>query len=341
MSSLVTLDNGELIAVGPIVSAPEIGIADTVHDKPSTYSAFGSLKTVSETIIGDYRFDLATFEDDHDVAVTGFGRYSIEAGGTGARIVTGALASSSCKLMSKETHMYQAGRGLMVKQSIITGDAGTAGNIREWGLLCPESENGAFLRLTGTTLQWVIKSLGVETHVINSSAWDIPVVHDGYGHIWYIQMEWLGVGDIYLYYDEVLVHTLHHVGTSVDFSIGTPDLKLYYLNNNTSNATDLYLKFGCASVISEGGTSSIRMDQVPTQHALGMLSKGSLVGQDEDGAYQNVAVNSSKELMTHARMDEVQFGLLKELLETNNRLLNRLVKQMRVMSDFNGEDGEN
>ena len=339
MSSLVTLDNGKLVAIGPISTpvALDVGITDNVHGKKSTYAAFGSLKTVSETIIGDYRFDLLTFESSHDVVVTGFGRYAIEAGGTGARIVTGALASSSCTITSKETHYYQAGRGLMIKQSIITGDSGTAGNVREWGLINTAKTNGTFLRLNGTTLQWVILNNGVET-VINSSAWDVPVTHNGFGHIWYIQMEWLGVGDIYLYRDEVLVHTLNHVGTSTEFSIGTPDLKLYYYIANTSNATDLYMKFGSASVISEGNSSSIRLNQQPIAHALGLLTKGVVLGQDPNNtSYNDVAVNSDKEMMTNAKIDAIQFGKVIELMEINNKLLEKVVKQLNIISDYDGE----
>lgn len=227
-------------------------IVDDQHDgKETQFSAFGLLKVANESILGDYRFDAASLPGLFDVTTTGTGGYTIEAGGTGAKLSTGASASSKIELQSKIVHAYKSGRGHMVKISIILGDSGVAGNIREWGL--STTTNGTFVRLNGTALEWVILSNSVET-VIDSADWDVPVTLDGNGHIWYIQMEWLGVGDLFLYYDERIVHRYRFTGTSTDFSLGSPDLPLWYRNENVANTTDVYLKTGCASVVMEGGT---------------------------------------------------------------------------------------
>lgn len=248
-------------------------LVDDEHGKQQQFSAFGIQKTAHESVLGDYRFDAVSVPRDFVVATTGTGGYAIEAGGTGIKMTTGASASSKTTLTSKRVHTYKSGRGQMVKHSVVLGDAGVAGNIREWGLAT--SANGMFVRMSGTTLSWVIRANGVET-VINASDWDIPVTPDQYGHLWYQQMEWLGVGNIYLYYDERIVHTHRFLGTSVDFSLGTPDLPVWLRNENVANTGNVYLKCGCASVVMEGGTIVSGVDAAGAVREVAVDADGSL-----------------------------------------------------------------
>ncbi|MEE9358890.1 MAG: hypothetical protein V3U85_00250 [Hyphomicrobium sp.] len=249
-------------------------IIDDQHEgKETQFSAFGLLKIAQESILGDYRYDAASVPDKFDITTTGTGGYAICTGGTGFDLTTGASAASKIELESKTIHVYKSGRGHMLKQSIILHDTGVVGNIREWGL--KSGDNGAFLRLDGTTLQWVILRNGVET-VIDAANWDHPVEHDGNGHLWYLQLEWLGVGDLFLFYDERIVHTYHFTGTSTEFSIGTPDLSVWYKNENVANATDVKLTSGCASVIMEGGTLISGVDASGVTREVSVDSAGNL-----------------------------------------------------------------
>jgi len=224
------------------------GIMDE-HRKTAQMSAFGVLKTANESILGDYRYNSTDVPLDFDITTTGTGSYSLENTNT-LVLNTGASSSSKIQLDSERTHYYQSGRGQMFKTSIILGDTGVAGNIREWGY--GNDNNGLFIRMDGTDLKFVIKTNGVETEELASN-WDTPVTPDANGHLWYIQFEWLGVGNVYIYYDEKIVHTHRFLGTDTNVSIAVPDLPIRFRNENTTNTTDVYMKSGCSSVVMEGG----------------------------------------------------------------------------------------
>lgn len=249
------------------------GIQDDDHGKQAQFGAFGTIKTVTESILGDLRFDAVSVPKQWDVTTTNLGNYAIEPGGTGIKMSTGAAAASKITLKTKQTFYYQSARGQMIKFSIILGNAGVAGNIREWGQ--NNGTNGIFVRMNGTVLSLVRLFNGVET-VIPATSWDIPVVPNANGHIWYIQYEWLGVGNIYLYYDETIVHTINFVGSSTDFSLGTPDLPVWYRNENVANASDVYLKSGCSSVVTEGGFVISGLDATGQIREAGVDAAGAL-----------------------------------------------------------------
>jgi hypothetical protein len=219
------------------------------HNKRAQFSAYGLLKTAQENIIGDYRFHSSDFvTEDFDITETGTSSWSLE--GEALVLSTGASASSEVNLKSKKIHYYQSGRGQLTKISVILDDLGVIGNTREWGYF--DNDNGVFFRMNGTTLQLVIRNATIET-VIDSTSWDIPITPDQYGHIYYLQFEWLGVGNIYVYYDEQIVHTYNFLGTSTSFSIANPDLPVTVSNENTTNTSDVIMKIGCMSVMTEGG----------------------------------------------------------------------------------------
>jgi hypothetical protein len=321
----------------PLATEVDARVKDYVHGKDTAFSAFGQIKTAQETVIGDLRFYEDSIGDLFDFYNVGSAGYSIEEGGTGARIYVNASANTSMCMISKEKYYYQSGRGYMLKQSIITDDAGLSGTIREWGLIDEyQGDNGAFLRLSGTTLSWVIKRNGVET-VINASAWDTPVTHDGNGHIWYIQMEWLGVGNMYLYHDEVLVHTYSFLGTSTEFSIGTPDLRVFYHIENTTNVTAIYTKFGCASVITEGNPNAVRINQAPRDTDLAVLNKTVLTGKSGDDIYRNIAASDLDELKTLSRLDPIQNGQTTTKIAMIEMYLKRINKQLEALTGIQGD----
>ena len=227
----------------------KISIQDNDHEKQAQFSAFNILKTADEGLIGDLRFNSGTAVSEWNRVITGSGGYTIEPGATGISLNSGADSSSKITFTSKQIFYYQSARSEIVKMSVILGNSGVSNNIREWGL--SDGYNGIFLRLNGAILSFVKLNNGIET-VIPSTSWDRPVTLDGYGHLWYIQFQWLGAGNYYLYYDEEIVHTIRHAGTSTSLSIGKPDLPVWLRNENTSNTSNVSLKIGCIAVISEG-----------------------------------------------------------------------------------------
>jgi len=248
-------------------------LRDDEHQKPAQFSAVGLQKVANESVLGDYKLSSTSIPLNFTVATTGTGGYSVEPGDRGARLTTGASGSSKVTFTSIKTHTSKVGRGQMYKHSVVLGDAGVAGNIREWGVATVN--NGVFLRLSGTTLQWVIRRGGVET-VINSSDWDIPIAPDANGHLWYQQIQSHGVGDMYLYYDERLVHTHKFLGTSTEFNINSSDLPVWLRNENTSNTSNVFLKCGGVSVIMEGGTVVSGVDPNGITRELNVDGSGNL-----------------------------------------------------------------
>lgn len=218
-------------------------------------SAFGFPVFVNEGLLKTYRYNAAFLNTEFTQTFTGSGAASI-VNGSALQLSTGAAINSSAKLTSKTIHRYTSGRGQKTIMSIILGDSGVAGNVREWGY--GDDTNGVFIRLDGTTLKFILKSGGVEVVSVNASSWDIPVTTDGNGHLWYIQFEWLGVGNYYIYYDHKLVHTYQFLGTSTVPSIENPDLPIRFRNENTTNNTNVILKNICAAVSSEG-TNSVEL----------------------------------------------------------------------------------
>jgi len=251
----------------------KVALQDNEHEKQAGFTAFGLLKVAQEGMIGNLRFNSTTINTQWNQTITGIGNYTFGAGDSGITLNTGASTSSKISLTSKQKFYYESARSNQVKMSIILGDSGVANNIREWGL--SDGYNGVFLRLSGTTLSIVLLNNGVET-VAPTTSWDRPVTIDGYGHLWYIQFQWLGVGNFYIYYDEELVHTIRYVGTSTNLSMGTPDLPVYFKNENTSNTSNVFMRMGCVGVIAEGANI--------------------ISGIADDGSIQEVRVDSNGNL---------------------------------------------
>jgi hypothetical protein len=225
---------------------------DTEIGKPGLAgSSFGLLKVAPEAILANLRWT-------ENLINNGFAEDLISSGSSGnwsivessaLQLNTGASPISGIELESIKRYYYQSGRGQLFKISIILGDSGIEGNIREWGL--GDSTNGVFIRLNGTAYEFVLRSGGAET-VVPASNWDTPVTPDPNGHTWYIQFQWLGVGNFFVYYDGDLIYTHNFQGTSTSISMEIPDLPVRLRNYNDSNTSDVFLKSGCASVVSEG-----------------------------------------------------------------------------------------
>lgn len=223
-------------------------------------SAFGLLKVAPEAMLANFRWT-------SNLITNGFTENLLSSGSSGnwnivetsvLQLNTGSASFSGIDLKSINDYYYQAGRGQLFRISIVLGDSGVAGNIREWGL--SDSANGVFIRLNGTEYEFVLRSNGGET-VVPASNWDIPISPDANGHIWYIQFQWLGVGNFFVYYDGELVYTHNYLGTSTSISMENPDLPVRLRNYNTSNTSDVYLKTGCCSVINEGANIISGLDE--------------------------------------------------------------------------------
>ncbi len=106
---------------------------------------------------------------------------------------------------SNRYHYYQPGVGNLVIITLAHGDVGKTGNIREWGYA--DERNGLLFRLSGTTLQVVLRSDttgDVVEEVVDRTNWNGDKL-DGSGtsgmtiditkaNFFWIDFAWLGVG---------------------------------------------------------------------------------------------------------------------------------------------------
>lgn len=223
-------------------------------------SAFGLLKTAPEAMLANFRWTV-------NLVINAFTENLLSSGSAGnwnivetsaLQLNTGASLASGIELQSNNDYYYQAGRGQLFRISIILGDPGVEGNIREWGL--SNNTDGVFIRLNGTEYEFVLRSNGGET-VVPATNWNTPITPDENGHIWYIQFQWLGVGNFFVYYDGELVYTHNFLGTSTSLSMEMPDLPVRLRNYNVSNTSDVYLKTGCCSVVNEGANVISGLDE--------------------------------------------------------------------------------
>lgn len=234
-----------------------------VNTKPSTdnaaVSAFGIPLNSNLRVFKEFRYSEASITTDLDSTIVGSGVVQL-ADNSSLELRSGAATSSSAEVKSKKIHKYVSGIGNRGQWSIILGDTGVAGNIREWGYKAADNQDGAFFRLDGTTLYFVLLNGGTETTVA-SSAWDIPPTLNANGNLWYINYEWQGVGNFFLYYQQKLVHTYQFQGTSTKASMENPDLPFHFKNQNTTNNTDVILKNPCSVMMYEGNEAVQLKDQ--------------------------------------------------------------------------------
>lgn len=261
VSYLVNISEGAVVIVPPIT--PNIG-----------YSAFDLLKVANESLLIGYRWTQGVIDEEFTKDITGSGSLGIIEQ-NGLQLNSGASTSSGIEFTSNNIYRYKPGLGQLVKMSIVLGDSGVAGNIREWGLF--DDTDGVFIRLNETQYEFVIRSNSVET-VVPASNWDVPVTPNANGHLWYIQFQWLGVGDFNLYYDGQVVYTHNFLGTSQFASMENPDLTIRLTNTNTTNNTDIILKNYCIGIYTEGNTV--------------------ISGLDDNNVIREVRVNESGRLLT-------------------------------------------
>lgn len=241
------------------------------YGKTAMITAFNQLKTAEDTIQFDSKF--APIIPNRKWTKTILGDGVIESYRGGLRIHAGTTVGKSI-MDSKYSTQYIPAVGKVIKMSIITEGIDTSGNcIREWGYV--DDQDGFFYRLQGLQLSFVRRSGGVDT-VYSSREWNIPVIVQGdtpdpnwleyrtftpNGHLFYIQFQWLGVADMYLWFgseEEKMeqVHEVDFLGTSTEYSIERPDLSVRYKVENIGTVSQIYpLRSGCVSVVAEGANA--------------------------------------------------------------------------------------
>jgi hypothetical protein len=247
----MTVNSG--IILSPIEKDPLTGDGrvltntKTARDNAAV-SGWGLNKVSLERILKEFKFTDALLQISFIQAITGIGTISTSAPFS-LNINTGTQASSGARITTKQNLVHPVGEGLILKVlSIFTG-GGIAGNQRSFGLF--NDNNGYFLRLNGTALEFVTRNNGVDT-AIDSSTWDIQPIIDDKAHIWDIQLQGLGVGDIYIFQDGKLLHKIDNIGVVTTTQTQQTDLPLRIVNENIANTSDVALQVSGVSISTEG-----------------------------------------------------------------------------------------
>jgi hypothetical protein len=162
---------------------------------------------------------------------------------------------------TKQNFPYQAGKSLMIMQSFV-GAALAAGVTQEIGYF--DNNNGVFIRASGTTIQFVIRSFSsgaVVENVVSQGNWNInplPSLDFTKAQIFTTDLEWLGVGRVrcgFVVDGEITYcHEFQHANLINSVYMQTAILPLSYrIQNNTAQASGRTLKQICCSILSEGG----------------------------------------------------------------------------------------
>ena len=164
-------------------------------------------------------------------------------------------------LISRRHPRYQPNKGLLYSTAVILPNPTYQGE-RGFGLY--STFNGLFFELRGNDINW---SLWVVRRTTNGVTTDhetdiTSFLPEGFdiskGHVYDIQAEWRGIGDIFVYVDLKLVYTMPLLGTLSDLSISNPALHVGYGCKN-AGVNPIEILAGCVDVTSEGGHKSNKM----------------------------------------------------------------------------------
>lgn len=233
--------------------------------------AFGNLRVSAAEILGAYEYTNGDMVDLFtDLTVSG-GTITHVPQASHTILATNSTATSEASRTTNRYHYYQPGVGNLIIITMAHGDAGKANNVREWGYA--DESNGILFRVTGTTLQVVLRSntTGVVVEeIINQSAWNGDKL-DGTGtsgmtiditkaNFYWLDFAWLGVGPVRMGViapdgSRWVCHTFENPNTRIGAYMASGSLPLHFHNYNTNvTAGTSEMKLICAAIYAESGT---------------------------------------------------------------------------------------
>lgn len=170
-------------------------------------------------------------------------------------VKSGTVANNGYVCRSKIHPRYQANRSQLYSTSIIVPNP-TANALRTWGLTT--NDDGISFELQGDGTNWELYATRIKGQTIVDQIPISQYLPAGFdpskGHLYDIQFEWRGVGNIYFFVDLELVYTIELLGTLTGLATKDPALPLSFASI-TFDGVEVELLSGCADVSSEGGTN--------------------------------------------------------------------------------------
>lgn len=239
------------------------------YDDSPNIDAFGSLRSTSSRVLGEYRF----FYDQGTVSVMesltdGSGAFTIDYGNTlvNASVTTGA--TDRVVYQSKQYHPYISGTS---NKALLTFKMDSPkANVQQYvGLF--DDDNGIFFRMNGITPEVVIRKKGVDNEVVAKTAWNLDRLDGSKNeynpsgitvdftkcHIFICDYQWLGVGRVRIgFVIDGSIHYVHqflHANQTEEPYMMQPSLPVRWeLRNTGTTASSTAMKFICAAVYCEG-----------------------------------------------------------------------------------------
>lgn len=237
-------------------------------DSPAA-DAFGRMRTAAPFTI----FDSKLINDNgplfwDDAATSGAGTSSTyNTNQASVSIGVGNLTAGTRVRQTKRRFNYQPGKSHLIVVTFVLG-SGAAGITRRVGYF--DGQNGIFLQLSGSTLSIVRRSfvtgVAVDT-VVQQTDWNVDKMN-GSGtsgitldttktQIFFIDMEWLGVGRVrtgfYVNGLPIYAHEFLHANQLSTVYISRPNLPIRYEISNDGTGAASTITHICSTVVVEGG----------------------------------------------------------------------------------------
>ncbi len=239
---------------------------------PASLDGFGKLRVSNSVSQGDYSFPQDLQSKLWSLTTASSGTVTHSAAGKYALFSTTSAAGDIAQYRTDQYHHYVPGVSQTTLMTIMSGDAGKAGVLREWGYF--DDENGMGFRLDGTQLSVFVRSSvsGATTEtVINQTDW-ADDTFDGSGdlnnpsgdtidltaiNIYWMDIQWLGGGRIrFGIYERGLrrqVHEYYHANLFPYANMQKGSLPVTVRQENTgAPGSTSELKLVCCGVLAEG-----------------------------------------------------------------------------------------
>jgi hypothetical protein len=228
-------------------------------------------------IVNKYEIDTRTWS----TAVVGAATIAHAPANSAVRLTVTGANGDSATLRTNEYFRYQGGKALNVKHTCIHADVGKTNQTRRWGYY--DANDGIFFELSGTALRLVRRtstSGAPVDNVVAQSAWSYDhfdgtgpsgiTLNITKGNIYEIDLQWLSVGEVYIYINGKLAHVFSNSNALTAPYMRTAVLPVSAEVVNTAASTGSSFDFICATVEVSGGT-------VPPEESFGTYNAADIV----------------------------------------------------------------
>lgn len=244
---------------------------------------------------------------------------------------TSTNSAGSVKLVSVDQGIFEAGQ-VTVYQSGVYAGAPIANNIRRWGLMTADEQNGLFFELNGLDFNVVARAGGTDTRVESASfSGDTAFTPGASNNTYRIHYS---AGRAIFSRASAGKHIMLHTMVDSDYPLAEDlDLGLFYENTNTGNTTNVELRVRGASTSLFGHLPTIRANENFTDDSVVNKTKSIITGRDSAGGYQNVQVSMNGAILTGNFSQEVALGNV-----TNQSAVNKFGRNPTILTNSTPED---